>query len=102
LDPVLFDIFFNASGIEYTFRKLGDHTKLSGASDSPSGWNAIQRELDKLKKWAHVNLMKFNNAKCKVLHMGRGKAQYQYTLGHEGIENSPEEDLGYWWVKIWT
>ncbi|GAB0183626.1 cAMP-dependent protein kinase inhibitor alpha [Grus japonensis] len=45
--------------------------------------------------WAHVNLMMFNKAKCKVLHMCQGNAQYRYRLEDEGIESSPEEkDLG--------
>jgi len=42
-----------------------------------------------------MNLTRFNKAKCKVLHPGRDKPRYQYRLGHEGIESSPEEkDLG--------
>lgn len=57
-------------------------------------------DLDRLEEWAHVNLMKFNRAKCKVLHLGRGNTQCQYRLVDDLTGSSPaQEDLVILWMR---
>jgi len=82
LAPVLSNIFINDvdSKTERTLSKSADGTKLRGVADTTEGWDAIQRDLDNLGKWACRNPVRFNKAKCKVLH-----PWYQYRLGGEGI-----------------
>jgi len=75
-----------------TLNKFADDTKMRDAADMPKEWDAIQRDLNKLEKWAHVNLLGFNKAKCKVLHVGRGNLWCQYRLGDEGSESSAAKE----------
>ncbi|GAB0204252.1 cAMP-dependent protein kinase inhibitor alpha [Grus japonensis] len=79
----------------FTVGKFADNTKLSGVVYTLEGRDAIQRDLDRLERWARANCMKFKKAKCKVLHMGRRNPKHDYRPGEERTESSPEEkDLG--------
>ncbi|GAB0205929.1 cAMP-dependent protein kinase inhibitor alpha [Grus japonensis] len=78
------------SGIECTLSKFANDTKLCGVVNTLEGRDAIQRDLDRLERWACANCMKFN--KCKVLHMGQSQPQIQ---ARHRMESSPaEKDLG--------
>jgi len=64
LGLALFSVFLGDlnEGNECTLSKFAHDSKLSGVADM-LGIDAIQRDLNKLKRWAYVNLMRFSVAK---------------------------------------
>ncbi|KAK4818373.1 hypothetical protein QYF61_011665 [Mycteria americana] len=55
----------------------------------------IPGHLDGYEERATANLVKFNKAKCQVLHLRWGNPQYQYRGEDEWSESRPaEEDSG--------
>ncbi|TRZ14498.1 hypothetical protein HGM15179_012631 [Zosterops borbonicus] len=82
--------------LEKSFDDYYRDTKLSGAIDSVEGWDVIPRDLGSLEGWTHVNLIKFNKVKCKIMHLGQDNALLIQTWG---IESWPiDKDLESWRV----
>ena len=78
--------------------KFADDTKLWGAADMLEGWDAIQKDLDRLEPWVQENLMRLKKFKRKVLFLSQ---RNQYKLENERTESSPVETSPTWATHGW-
>ncbi|KAJ7417273.1 rna-directed dna polymerase from mobile element jockey-like [Willisornis vidua] len=95
LGPVLYNLFNRDldEGTE-TFSESSMMMKLSQVPGTPEVCAALQKDLNRLEKWAGKNCLKFNKGKCRTLHLGRNNPLHQHRLRADLLESSSvEKDL---------
>ena len=108
LGPTLFVIYINdiTECISNTAKLYADDTKIlaevgmRGEQSLTDQENTLQEDLNRVVDWTRVWLMQLNLEKCKVMHLGRGNPEKEYTMHREGsiphtlIKTTAERDLG--------
>ena len=101
LGPILFIIFINdLPDVVSSFVKIfADDTKVFTHVTSEQACRDLQKDLDNLSTWSDTWQLKFNVAKCGVMHYGTQQDKHIYTISEEGIRRNlvevfEEKDLG--------
>lgn len=69
-------------GLSAPISKFVD-TRLCRTVDMLEGRHTVQKDLGRTKSWGCVNLMKFNMARYKVLHLSCVNPKHKYGMGGE-------------------
>ena len=102
LGPTLFIYFINdlpniKSNIP--MKIFADDTKVYNKIENDDDVNCLQKAIDEMFEWTEKWLLKFNNDKCKMLHLGNKNKRHEYFIG-KGENRIPleksdfEKDLG--------
>ena len=68
---------------------------MEGGQDTLEGRETIQRDLDRLEKWAHGPPNEVQSGQMQAAALGLGSPRYLYKPGEDLLESSPaEKDLG--------
>lgn len=97
LGPTLFLYFINdmPDVLDCLVKIFADDTKAYGPVSTPEECKNLQKNIDKLLSWTDKWQLKFNNDKCKVLHMGKNNLCYTYKMEGKVLASTDvEKDLG--------
>ncbi len=102
LGPVLFVIFINdlPECVNSLVEMFADDTKIYSPLKGDTDRTSLQQDLHSLTDWAKTWQLRFNETKCKTLHLGNNNPNYDYAMRDETgdevtLETTElEKDLG--------
>ena len=97
LGPTLFLCFINdmPDVLDCMVKIFADDTKAYRSISCEADCERLQENIDKMLFWADQWQLKFNNEKCKVLHLGKNNLGYEYKMEGEPLASTEvEKDLG--------
>ena len=86
-------------GINCSLKIFADDTKVYSKIESNQDVCLLQESINKLTNWTDDWLLKFNNQKCCIMHIGKNNKKYTYYMRDGNItsclhETVSEKDLG--------
>ena len=82
-------------GVEGWVGKIEDDTKVGGVVDSVEHCRRLQRDSNRIQKWAEKWQMEFNPEKCEVVHFGRTNSKAESKVNGRILGSVEEQrDLG--------
>ncbi len=104
LGPVLFVVYINdlPHMVESLVQMFADDTKVFRRIGGMDDCKQLQEDLTNLQQWSNKWQLRFNAAKCKVMHIGYHNSKHIYELSDSRTsiplaETVIEKDLG---VKV--
>ena len=97
LGPLLFLLYVNdlPDVVSCPVKLFADDTKLFSGVSNDRDAAAMQNDIDALVAWSDSWQMPFNEAKCKVMHVGSGNSAFSFHMRGQLLEStSVEKDLG--------
>lgn len=94
LGPLLFVIYINDMSVstECPLKIFADDTKIYQVSAES---DKLQADISQVLLWSEKWQLPFNEAKCKVLHVGSGNPHQTYTMRDRSLDVTVmEKDLG--------
>ena len=97
LGPLLFLVYINdlPEMVRSSAKVFADDTKLYRTVSAGPDAQELQNDLDSLHVWSQNWQLPFNANKCKVMHLGKGSIDKEYSIDGEVLQTvDMEKDLG--------